>query len=185
MTSDRWRPSPEVARAIEEFLRRDARPTDDPAPGRIASAEPDHPSAEPAAVGIGADADPSHDSHIYDACPELGVLIDLLGTAEAAHEVAALLVEVTVEDIADLDGSIASCDFDRAALRLHRIVGGYQILGSSLLVDEGRALLAELRTARSGATLARLCRFRERLSSMMGRIEKAVALQRDQRLLRA
>lgn len=178
MTSDRWRPSPEVARAIEEYLRSSAWRTDGSTHDR------DPPDASHRAVPEPETAATPVDSG-HEACPELSVLTDLLGTAEAAHEVATLLVEVTREDIADLDRSLASHDLDRAALRMHRIVGGYQILGPSLLVDEGRTLLAELRTARSGATLARLSQFRDRLVSMMERIDTAVATQRERGLLRA
>jgi hypothetical protein len=182
MTSDRWTLSPEIARAIEEFVRRSAWQTEDSAHERNPPGELNHTVSNPEAIGAGA----SHaDSHAHDDCPELGVLTDLLGSPDAAHDVAALLVEVTLDDIADLDRSIKSCDYDRAALRMHRIVGGYQILGPSLLVDEGRSLLAELRTTRSSSTLARLAHFRDRLLSLMKRIETAVAMQRDERLLRA
>lgn len=191
MNSDRWTLSPEIARAIEEFVRRSAWQTDGSAHERNRPDELDHsdskpsdlkpPVSNPEAVG----ARESDSGHAHDDCPELSVLTDLLGSPDAAHDVAALLVEVTLDDIADLDRSIESCDYDRAALRMHRIVGGYQILGPSLLVDEGRSLLAELRTTRSGSTLARLANFRDRLLSLMKRIEAAVAMRRGERLLRA
>lgn len=182
MTSDRWTLSPEIARAIEEFVRRNAWQPDDSAHERNLPSELNHTASNPEAIGTGAG---QVDSHAHDDCPELGVLTDLLGSPDAAHDVAALLVEVTLEDIADLDRSIRSCDYDGATLRMHRIVGGYQILGPSLLVDEGRSLLAELRTTRSASTLARLALFRDRLLSLMERIETAVAMRRGQRLLRA
>jgi hypothetical protein len=187
MTSDHWTLSPEIARAIEEFVRRSAWQTKDSAHERNPPGQLDHIASNPAvpnqeAIGAGAS---QADSDAHDDCPELGVLTDLLGSPDAAHDVAALLVEVTLDDIADLDRSIRSCDYDRAALRMHRIVGGYQILGPSLLVDEGRSLLAELRTTRSSSTLARLAHFRDRLLSLMKRIETAIAMQRGERLLRA
>lgn len=189
MTSDRWTLSPEIARAIEEFVRRNAWQTEDSAHERNPPSELNNHIALNSAASnpeaIDADAGRAAGGPADDDCPELGVLTDLLGSPDAAHDVAALLVEVTLDDIADLDRSIRSCDYDRAALRMHRIVGGYQILGPSLLVDEGRSLLAELRTTRSGSTLARLAHFRDRLLSLMKRIEAAVAMQRGQRLLRA
>lgn len=181
MTSDRWTLSPEIARAIEEFVRRSAWQAEDSAHERVPPGELNRATSNTESVG----ASQADGGYALDDCPELVVLTDLLGSAEAAHDVAALLVEVTLDDIADLDRSIKACDYERAALRMHRIVGGYQILGPSLLVDEGRSLLAELRTTRSGSTLARLAHFRDRLLSLMKRIEAAVAMQRGQRLLRA
>lgn len=183
MTSDRWTLSPEIARAIEEFVRRSAWQAEDSAHERNPPGEPTHVVLDPEAIAGGASY--AAGGHAREDCPELGVLTDLLGSPEAAQDVAALLVEVTLEDIADLDRSIKSCDYDGATLRMHRIVGGYQILGPSLLVDEGRALLAELRTTRSGSTLVRLSQFRDRLVSLMQRIQAAVAEERGQRLLRA
>lgn len=185
MTSDRWKTWPYVARATEEaFARRGEAKANEAL--RHALDPPNAPTLAPSEPVVASVAEVRQDnSHAPDACPELGVLIDLLGTAEAAHDVAVLLIEVTTEDIAELDRSIRSCDFDRAALRLHRIVGGYQILGPSLLVDEGRALLAELRTQQGGATLSRLCRFRDLLMSMLERLEMAVATQRAECQLRA
>ena len=175
MNSDRWTLSPEIARAIEEFVRRSAWQTDDSAHERNRPDELDHSDSKPS------DLKPPVSNPEAVGARES----DLLGSPDAAHDVAALLVEVTLDDIADLDRSIESCDYDRAALRMHRIVGGYQILGPSLLVDEGRSLLAELRTTRSGSTLARLANFRDRLLSLMKRIEAAVAMRRGERLLRA
>lgn len=191
MTSDRWTLSPEIARAIEEFVRRSAWSTENPAPERNPPDKLNRSAPDPAVSNQAASnedavgANRTDSAYALDDCPELGVLTELLGSAEAAQDVAALLVEVTLDDIADLDRSIKSCDYDRAALRMHRIVGGYQILGPSLLVDEGRSLLAELRTTRSSSTLARLASFRDRLLSLMERIETAVAMQRGQHLLRA
>ncbi len=186
MTSDRWKTWPHVARAVEEAFAQhgDAKANE---ALRHALDPPNAPSlafSDPVVASV-SEVQQDNIHAPDDACPELGVLIDLLGTPEAAHDVAALLIEVTAEDIAELDRSIRSCDFDRAALRLHRIVGGYQILGPSLLVDEGRALLAELRTQQGGATLSRLCRFRDQLISMLERLEMAVAAQRAGRLLSA
>ena len=184
MTSDRWKPSPYFAQTLAEaFAHRGATQANEAiAHGQYPDRAPS--AAIPDPTTASAAPEPT-DNRAHDACPELSALIDLLGTAEAAHDVVVLLIEVTTEDIADLDCSIKSCDFDRAALRLHRIVGGYQILGPSSLVEDGRALLVELRTLRSGATLSRLCRFRDHLISMMQRLENAVAAQRTERLLRA
>jgi len=115
------------------------------------------------------------------ACPELSALIDLLGDAAAADGVALMLIEATLKDIAELDACLDSCDLDRAALCLHRIVGGHHVLGPSPLMDEGRALLAEMRTARKGATLARLARFRGRLLALTWRLEEAMEAGRGPR----
>lgn len=123
------------------------------------------PSAAPSAPG---------DPAAYLACPELSALVELLGDAEAADGVALLLIEATLKDIAELDACLEACDLDRAALRLHRIVGGYHVLGPSPLMEEGRALLAEMRTERKAATLARLSRFRGRLLALTWRLEAAM-----------
>lgn len=185
MTSDRWTLSPQLVQAIAEAFAHHGvlpRKKDISTHGHAASDESARAAANPQAPSTG--ASPA-DRGGYEAYPELNVLVDLLGSAETAHDVATLLVEVTAEDIAELDRSIKSCDFDRAALRLHRIVGGYQILGPSQVVDEGRELLLELRTVRSGHTLARLLRFRDRLFALMQRLETGIVSQRAQRLLSA
>jgi HPt (histidine-containing phosphotransfer) domain-containing protein len=112
-----------------------------------------------------------------ERCPELEALTDLLGSAEAAGEVVTLLIEVTHADIGGLDQSIASADLDQATLHLHRIVGGYHILGPSLLSDEGSKLLAELRTQRNDGTLERISRYRDRVLALTARLEQALARQ--------
>lgn len=186
MTSDRWTLSPQLAQAIAEAFAHHGvtpRKKDVSTQGYAAPGESVRTAADAQAPNTG--AGPADSAGGSDACPELNVLVDLLGTPEAAHDVAALLIEVTVEDIAELDRSIKSYDFDRAALRLHRIVGGYQILGPSQVVDEGRELLLELRTQRSGHTLARLLRFRDRLFTLMQRLETGIVSLRAQRLLSA
>lgn len=124
------------------------------------------PAAPPAA--------PAEDPAAYLACPELSALVELMGDAEAADGVALLLIEATLKDIAELDACLDSCDLDRAALCLHRIVGGYHVLGPSPLMEEGRALLNEMRTLRKAATLARLSRFRGRLLALTWRLEAAM-----------
>ncbi len=113
------------------------------------------------------------------ACPELSALVDLLGDAEAADGVALVLIEATLKDIGELDACLNACDLDRAQQHLHRIVGGYHVLGPSPLMDEGRALLAEMRTDRKGATLARLSRFRGRLLALTWRLEEAMEAGRN------
>ncbi len=113
------------------------------------------------------------------ACPELSALVDLLGDADAADGVALVLIEATLKDIGELDACLDACDLDRAAQHLHRIVGGYHVLGPSPLMDEGRDLLAEMRTDRKGATLARLSRFRGRLLALTWRLEEAMETGRS------
>lgn len=124
----------------------------------------------PAPVATTAPSDPA----ACLACPELSALVDLLGDADAADGVALVLIEATLKDIGELDACLDACDLDRAAQHLHRIVGGYHVLGPSPLMDEGRALLAEMRTDRKGATLARLARFRGRLLALTWRLEEAM-----------
>lgn len=114
------------------------------------------------------------DRTAYLACPELSALVELLGDADAADGVALMLIEATLKDIGELDLFLESCDLDKAALCLHRIVGGYHVLGPSPLMEEGRALLAEMRTERKGATLARLSRYRGRLLALTWRLEGAM-----------
>lgn len=118
---------------------------------------------------------PAADRAAYLACPELKALTDLLGDAEAADGVALLLVQATLKDIDELDRFLADCDLDRATQCLHRIVGGHHVLGPSPLMDEGCALLAELRTCRTAAMLARLSRFRGKLLALTWRLEAAMS----------
>lgn len=124
------------------------------------------------------DASGTRTDTAFDDCPELAVLVDMLGAAEAG-KVVSLLVEVTRADIAVLDESIRSCDFDQATQQLHRIVGGYHLLGPSALADEGRALLAEFRSGRNDTTLPRLQHYRDRVLALAARLEKTVAMQSD------
>jgi len=121
------------------------------------------------------DAPRAAERSAYLACPELKALTELLGDADAADGVALLLVEATLKDIDELDRYLDACDLDRAAQCLHRIVGGHHVLGPSSLTDEGRALLAELRTCRTAATLARLSRFRGKLLALTWRLEAAMS----------
>ncbi len=114
----------------------------------------------------------------FDDCPELAVLVDMLGAAEV-DKVVALLVEVTRADIAVFDEALRAYDFDQVTQQLHRIVGSYHLLGPSALADEGRALLAELRTERNASTLPRLWHYRDRIMALAARLERTVAAQRD------
>ncbi|MCL1633115.1 hypothetical protein M2650_00420 [Luteimonas sp. SX5] len=126
-----------------------------------------------------ADADEIRTETAFDDCPELAALVDMLGPAEV-HKVVALLVEVTRADIAALDRAIRAYDYDQATQQLHRIVGSYHLLGPSALADEGRELLAELRTERSPSTLPRLWLYRDRVMALATRLEKTVAAPHGQ-----
>lgn len=146
-----------------------------PAPGSPSQATSSRPDTTLKLLSpLDAPRVPAADPALYLACPELSALVDLMGDADAADGVALLLIEATLKDIGELDTCLASCDLDRAALCLHRIVGGHHVLGPSPLMEEGRALLAEMRTVRKAATLARLSRFRGRLLALTWRLEAAM-----------
>lgn len=124
------------------------------------------------------DASETRTDGAFDDCPELAVLVDMLGAAEVG-KVVSLLIEVTRADITALDEAILSGDFDQATQQLHRIVGGYHLLGPSALADEGHALLAEFRSGRNSTTLPRLWHYRDRVLALAARLENSVAMHGD------
>ncbi|MEZ0472252.1 hypothetical protein [Luteimonas salinilitoris] len=103
--------------------------------------------------------------------PDPQLMRDVFGTRQATAAAVALLVDVTRTDLAELRRCSRLGDRATAADRLHRMLGGLGALGRSPLIDDGRALLAALRTGHARADHAMLLKFAARLDALLERLD--------------
>jgi HPt (histidine-containing phosphotransfer) domain-containing protein len=85
---------------------------------------------------------------------DLDRLAQSFGGTDVLHHILHAFVAATVEDLAELRPFMGKADPTQGSCRrrLHRIVGGLQVLGNGPLAEEGAAL--ELRLTRSSSGLA-------------------------------
>lgn len=103
--------------------------------------------------------------------PDPQLMHDVFGTRQAAAAAVALLVDATRVDLAELRRGSRQGDRATAEGRLHRMLGGLGTLGRSPLIDDGRALLAALRSGHGTVDHPALLDFAAGLDALLERLD--------------